>query len=347
MTLKDLVRPNIWNLSPYTCARNEFTGEALAWLDANENSRICQYNRYPDPLQLEVKQQLGAYRGVNPENIFFGVGSDECIDIAYRVFCRPGIDNVVAIEPTYGMYQVCADVNDVEYRRVSLNDDFSLDVDAIINACDEKTKIVWICSPNNPTANAFPLEQIKEICSRFNGITIVDEAYIDFSPVGSMVQFLNDYPRMIVMQTFSKAWASAAIRLGISYASTDIINIYNKVKYPYNISELTQQEALKVLADSSHIEAIVKELIDARNALAEKLSTLPHVKHIYPSDANFLLVKVSDADAIYNYLRDEKVIVRNRTRVHKCGECLRLTIGNDAENALLIEKLTEYGNTRK
>lgn len=347
MTLKDLVRPNIWNLSPYTCARNEFTGEALAWLDANENSRICQYNRYPDPLQLEVKQQLGAYRGVNPENIFFGVGSDECIDIAYRVFCRPGIDNVVAIEPTYGMYQVCADVNDVEYRRVSLNDDFSLDVDAIINACDEKTKIVWICSPNNPTANAFPLEQIKEICSRFNGITIVDEAYIDFSPVGSMVQFLNDYPRMIVMQTFSKAWASAAIRLGISYASTDIINIYNKVKYPYNISELTQQEALKVLADSSHIEAIVKELIDARNALAEKLSTLPEVKHIYPSDANFLLVKVSDADAIYNYLRDEKVIVRNRTRVHKCGECLRLTIGNDAENALLIEKLTEYGNTRK
>lgn len=347
MTLKDLVRPNIWNLSPYTCARNEFTGEALAWLDANENSRICQYNRYPDPLQLEVKQQLGAYRGVNPENIFFGVGSDECIDIAYRVFCRPGIDNVVAIEPTYGMYQVCADVNDVEYRRVSLNDDFSLDVDAIINACDEKTKIVWICSPNNPTANAFPLEQIKEICSRFNGITIVDEAYIDFSPVGSMVQFLNDYPRMIVMQTFSKAWASAAIRLGISYASTDIINIYNKVKYPYNISELTQQEALKVLADSSHIEAIVKELIDARNALAEKLSTLPDVKHIYPSDANFLLVKVSDADAIYNYLRDEKVIVRNRTRVHKCGECLRLTIGNDAENALLIEKLTEYVNTRK
>lgn len=347
MTLKELVRPNIWNLTPYTCARNEFTGEALAWLDANENSRICQYNRYPDPLQLEVKQQLGAYRGVNPENIFFGVGSDECIDIAYRVFCRPGIDNVVAIEPTYGMYQVCADVNDVEYRRVSLNDDFSLDVDAIINACDEKTKIVWICSPNNPTANAFPLEQIKEICSRFNGITIVDEAYIDFSPVGSMVQFLNDYPRMIVMQTFSKAWASAAIRLGISYASTDIINIYNKVKYPYNISELTQQEALKVLADSSHIEAIVKELIDARNALAEKLSTLPDVKHIHPSDANFLLVKVSDADAIYNYLRDEKVIVRNRTRVHKCGECLRLTIGNDAENALLIEKLTEYGNTRK
>jgi histidinol-phosphate aminotransferase len=347
MTLKDLVRPNIWNLSPYTCARNEFTGEALAWLDANENSRICQYNRYPDPLQMEVKQQLGAYRGVNPENIFLGVGSDECIDIAYRVFCRPGIDNVVAIEPTYGMYQVCADVNDVEYRRVSLNDDFSLDVDAIINACDEKTKIVWICSPNNPTANAFPLEQIKEICSRFNGITIVDEAYIDFSPLGSMVQFLNDYPRMIVMQTFSKAWASAAIRLGISYASDEIINIYNKVKYPYNISELTQQEALKVLADSTHIEAIVKELIDARNALAEKLSTLPDVKYIYPSDANFLLVKVSDADAIYKYLRDEKVIVRNRTRVHKCGECLRLTIGNDAENALLIEKLTEYGNTRK
>lgn len=344
MTLKELVRPNIWNLTPYTCARNEFTGEALAWLDANENSRICEYNRYPDPLQIEVKQKLGAYRGVNPENIFFGVGSDECIDIAYRVFCRPGIDNVVAIEPTYGMYQVCAEVNDIEYRRVSLNDDFSLDVDAIINACDESTKIIWICSPNNPTANAFPLEQIKEICNRFNGITIVDEAYIDFSPIGSMVQFLNEYPRMIVMQTFSKAWASAAIRLGISYASTEIIDIYNKVKYPYNISELTQQQALKVLANCDHIEAIVKELINARNNLASQLSTLPIVKHIYPSDANFLLVKVNNADDIYDYLREEKVIVRNRSRVHKCGDCLRLTIGNDAENALLIEKLIQYGN---
>lgn len=344
MTLKDLVRPNIWKLTPYTCARNEFTGEALAWLDANENSRICEYNRYPDPLQWEVKQKLGTYRGVKPENIFFGVGSDECIDIAYRVFCRPGIDNVVAIEPTYGMYQVCAEVNDIEYRRVSLNDDFSLDIDAIINACDDCTKIIWICSPNNPTANAFPLEQIKEICNRFNGITIVDEAYIDFSPIGSMLQFLNDYPRMIVMQTFSKAWASAAIRLGISYASTEIIDIYNKVKYPYNISELTQQQALKVLTDRDHIEYVVKELINARNNLATQLSTLPIVKHIYHSDANFLLVKVNNADAIYEYLRDKKVIVRNRSRVHKCGDCLRLTIGNDAENALLIEKLTQYGN---
>ncbi len=342
MTLQELIRPNILKLTPYTCARNEFTGEALAWLDANENSRITKYNRYPDPLQMAVKERLGAYRGVAPENIFLGVGSDECIDIAYRVFCRPGIDNVVAIEPTYGMYQVCADINDVEYRRVSLNDDFSLDIDALIAACDSNTKIMWICSPNNPTANAFPLEQIKEVTARFEGITIVDEAYIDFSTVGSMVQFLDKYPRMIVMQTFSKAWASAAIRLGISYASTEIIDIYNKVKYPYNISELTQNEALKALDDSARVEAVAREIVEARNALTEELAVLPDVLKIYPSDANFLLVKVSNADAIYEYLRDEKVIVRNRTRVHKCGDCLRLTVGNDIENQLLIDAIKRY-----
>ena len=229
MTLQQLVRPNIWSLKPYTCARNEYTGEARAWLDANENSRIDGYNRYPDPLQMEVKERLAALRGVEADRIFLGVGSDECIDIAYRVFCRPGVDNVVAIDPTYGMYEVCADINDVEYRPVSLGDRYSLDVDALLAATDANTRIMWICSPNNPTGNAFPLVKLKEICCRFDGITVIDEAYIDFSDKGSMVGMLDEFPRLIVMQTFSKAWASAAIRLGIAYASREIIDIYNKV----------------------------------------------------------------------------------------------------------------------
>lgn len=343
MTLKELVRPNIWNLKPYTCARDEFSGEAQAWLDANENSIITEYNRYPDPLQREVKKLIGQYRNIAPQNIFLGVGSDECIDIAYRVFCQPGVDNVVAIEPTYGMYQVCADINQVEYRRALLNDDFSLNIDNIFAACDSNTKILWICSPNNPTANAFPIEQIKEIASRFEGITIVDEAYIDFSAKGSMAHALTDLPRLIVMQTLSKAWAHAAIRLGIAFASTDIINIYNKVKYPYNVSQLTQQQAIKALNNAAEVEAVVAQLIDSRNNLAAQLDSLDCVTTIYPSDANFLLVKVTDANDIYNYLCNSGVVVRNRCRVALCDQCLRITVGNDTENALLIEYLKQYG----
>lgn len=343
MTLEELVRPNIRDLSPYTCARNEFTGEARAWLDANENSRITGLNRYPDPLQTEVKRQLGKYRNVTPDRIFLGVGSDECIDIAYRVFCRPGTDNVVSIEPTYGMYQVCADINDVEYRRVSLRDDFSLDTDALLATCDNNTKIVWICSPNNPTGNAFPREQLCDVCDRFGGITIIDEAYIDFSSKGSMTEYLDKYPNLIVMQTFSKAWASAAIRLGISYASPDITDIYNKVKYPYNVNELTQRQALKILDDVTHIEQATGEILEAREMLTTELSSLTEtVRCIYPSDANFILVKVNDANGIYDYLRNQGIIVRNRSRVHLCGNCLRITVGNDDENKLLIEKLREY-----
>ncbi len=348
MTIEELVRPNIRNLSPYTCARNEFTGEARAWLDANENSLITGLNRYPDPLQTEVKGHLGKYRNVSPDKIFLGVGSDECIDIAYRVFCRPGTDNVVAIEPTYGMYRVCADINDVEYRCVSLREDFSLDTAALLATCDDNTKIMWICTPNNPTGNAFPREQLCEVCDRFGGIIIIDEAYIDFSPKGSMIEYLDKYPNLIVMQTFSKAWASAAIRLGISYASPQIIGIYNKVKYPYNVNELTQLQALKILDDVKHIEQVTCKILEARDLLIAELSTLTDtVKCIYPSDANFILMKVSDANAIYEYLRDQGVIVRNRSRVHLCGNCLRITVGNEEENKLLIEKLHEYGCTNQ
>lgn len=343
MDIKQLVRPNILRLEPYTCARNEFSGTARAWLDANENSRITMYNRYPDPLQTSVKSLLADKRGVDPASIFLGVGSDECIDITYRVFCRPGIDNVVAIDPTYGMYKVCADINDVEYRSVTLDEGFRLNPDRLLAATDENTKVIWICSPNNPTGNAFSTDTLMDICNRFHGITVVDEAYVDFSPLGSLAHKAATTPRLIVMQTFSKAWASAALRLGIAYASTEIIDIFNKVKYPYNINELTQQQAMNVLRDSEHISDVVKELIDARRSLASQLAMLDVVQHIYPSDANFILVKVSDADRIYSWLRDNGVVVRNRNRVTLCQGCLRITVGTDEENQLLIDKLTEYG----
>lgn len=342
--LNQLIRPNILNLEPYTCARNEYTGEARAWLDANENSRIDGFNRYPDPLQIEVKTKLGAMRGVDVDRIFLGVGSDECIDITYRVFCRPGIDNVVAIEPTYGMYSVCAAINDVEYRNVRLRDDFSLDVEALFGAVDGNTKVIWICSPNNPTGNAFPMDVLREVASRFDGIVVVDEAYVDFSDAGSMVDVLDEYPNLIVMQTFSKAWASAALRLGIAFASREIISVFNNVKYPYNINILTQRQALSVLESADVIRKVVEELVAARDKLGERLSALECVRRVHPSDANFLLVEVADAGALYEFLKSCGVIVRNRSRVALCGNCLRITVGTDEENDLLIEKMTEYGN---
>lgn len=344
MTLKELTRPNIWNLEPYTCARDEFKGQASAWLDANENSVIEGLNRYPDPLQWKVKQQISEVMGMPAENIFLGVGSDECIDMCYRVFCRPGVDNVVAISPTYGMYGVCADINDVEYRQVPLRSDFSLDVDALLAAADVNTRVMWICSPNNPTGNAFPLSQLREIAARFEGITVIDEAYVDFSDRGTMAASLNEFPRLIVMRTFSKAWAAAAVRLGIAFASTDIIALFNKVKYPYNINILTQREALRILADKEHVARVAAEIVAARNRLAIELGTLPIVERVYPSDANFLLVKMRGVDAteVYGYLCRNGVVVRNRSRVALCGNCLRITVGNERENELLIACLKQY-----
>lgn len=342
MTISQLLRPNIRTLAPYTCARNEYTGDARAWLDANENSRLDGLNRYPDPLQTDVKRRLALLRGVDPSQIFLGVGSDECIDLTYRVFCRPGIDNVVAIDPTYGMYSVCAAINDVEYRPVPLRSDFSIDTEALFAAVDQSTKVLWICSPNNPTGNAFPVSQLEEIASRFQGITVVDEAYVDFSPCGSMVAALDRCPRLIVMQTFSKAWGAAAMRLGIAYASPEIIGVFNNVKYPYNINILTQREALRLLGDHHRIAAVAREIVQSRDHLAHALAALACVRRVYPSDANFLLVEVSDADAIYAFLRDAGVIVRNRSRVTLCGNCLRITVGTESENDLLINCLSAY-----
>ena len=343
MNLQALVRPNIWNLVPYSSARSEFTGAASVFLDANENPFNNPYNRYPDPLQQEVKALIAQLRGVAAGQIFLGVGSDECIDVVYRTFCRPGVDNVVAMSPSYGMYEVCADINDVEYRRVPLTDDFSLNADALLAAADENTKVMWICSPNNPTGNAFALDEIEAICSRFAGIVVVDEAYIDFSTGGSMLSRLSSIPNLIVMQTLSKAWGSASVRLGIAYASAEIIGIFNKVKYPYNINLLTQRYAIDRLERHSEVAAWVELLKANRQWLIEALGSLRCVKHIYPTDANFVLVRVSDADAIYDYLRAGGIIVRNRNRVEKCLGCLRITVGTAEENEILINALKEYG----
>ena len=342
MNLDKLVRPNISKLTPYSSARNEFTGSASIFLDANENPYNEPFNRYPDPLQREVKKRLAAIKGVKPENIFLGVGSDEGIDLAYRIFCRPGIDNVVAIAPSYGMYEVCADINDIEYRRVSLDDNFNFDPDTLLAATDENTKLLWICSPNNPTGNAYPIEMILKTAQAFSGIVMVDEAYIDFSSKGSMIAHLDQCPNVIVLQTFSKAWGRAGLRLGVAYASPEIIDYYNKVKYPYNINAITQEKAIEALENVAEVKAWVDELLDNRSLLAEDLEKMSCVKHIYPSDANFLLIRVDNPDCLYNFLCNQGIIVRNRNRVEKCAGCLRITIGTKDENAQLINAINDY-----
>ena len=316
--LNKLLRPNIRQLKPYSSARNEFKGEASVFLDANENPFNPPYNRYPDPLQWEVKEKIAQIKGVSPENILLGVGSDEPIDLLFRAFCRPGINNVVAIDPTYGMYKVCADINDVEYRPVVLNEDFDFSPDKLLDACDENTKLIFLCSPNNPTGNALSVTKIVEVLTRFSGIVIVDEAYIDFSSQPSFLKKLNEYPNLVVLQTFSKAWGSAGIRLGMAFASSEIISIFNKIKYPYNINKLTQEHALILLSHQDQVRLWVKELIDERNELARQLAAFSFINKIYPSDANFLLVKTNDAQRLYNYLVTKGIIVRNRSNITLC-----------------------------
>ncbi len=344
MEIKSIIRENIAKLKPYSSARSEFKGNASVWLDANENPYNMPSNRYPDPLQIAVKRGIAEVRGVDVEQIFLGVGSDECIDLAYRIFCEPKVDNVVAISPTYGMYEVCADINDVEYRKVALDANFEFDAKELLAATDEHTKIIWICSPNNPTGNSYTLEKIKYVCDNFGGIVVVDEAYIDFSSGGSMVKFLNETPNMIVMQTFSKAWGSAAVRLGIAFASTEVISYYNKVKYPYNINILTQNYAIDLLKQHETVKAWVKQLIEARAWLITQLERVEYIEHIYPTDANFVLVRVADANGLYNYLCSQGIIIRNRNSVELCHGCVRITVGTDAENSELIDKMLKYNS---
>ena len=343
LPLEQLVRPNIWSLAPYSSARDEYSGkEAHVFLDANENPYNTPYNRYPDPLQLEVKSALKKVKGVPEEMIFLGNGSDEAIDLAYRVFCNPGRDNVVAIAPTYGMYQVCADINDVEYRTVLLDENFDFHADDLLAACDANTKIIWICSPNNPTGNSLNRDEILKVIERFEGIVIVDEAYIDFAQQLSLRQELPAHPNLIILQTMSKAWGSAAIRLGMAFASQEIVTIYNKVKYPYNVNQLTQQQALEMLKDPFEIDKYVKILLAERSRLMQSFQDLPICEQIYKTDANFFLAKMTDANAIYNYLVDKGVIVRNRHKIQLCQNCLRITIGNRTENNELLAALRQY-----
>ena len=341
MEIKELLRDNILRLAPYSCARDEFKGEASVYLDANESPYNNGTNRYPDPLQSEVKTLLSPIKKVLPSQIFLGNGSDEAIDLVYRIFCRPGFDNVVAPAPTYGMYQVCADINDIEYRAVPLTDGYQLDLPAMKAAIDTNTKAIWLCSPNNPTGNVFAKEDLLWFLDNVNAMVIIDEAYIDFSEKGTMVEMLDKYPNLIVLQTFSKAWGQAAIRLGIALASEEVIGYFNKVKYPYNVNILTQQHAIKVLNDVDRKERNVAEILAQRDILRDLLLSVPCVKEVYPSDANFLLCRVSDADAIYAYLQHKGIIVRNRNRVTLCANCLRITVGTPTENAEIYETLKE------
>ena len=343
MSLEQLVRPNIWRLAPYSSARDEYSGkEAHVFLDANESPYNAPYDRYPDPLQRDLKKMLEKVKGVPADNIFLGNGSDEAIDLAYRVFCEPGRDNVVAIEPTYGMYKVCADINDVEYRPVLLGPGFQLSAERLLAAADVHTKIIWICSPNNPTGNSLDRDEILKVVNTFQGIVIVDEAYIDFAQQLSLRQELPSHPNLIILQTMSKAWASAAIRLGMAFASKDIIHIYNKVKYPYNLNLLTQQQPMEMLADPFEVDKWVKTLLQERSRLIQAFLELPVCREVFKTDANFFLARMTDAQRIYDYLVERGIIVRNRHRVKLCEECLRITIGTRSENAELLSALRQY-----
>ena len=341
--LEQLVRKNIWSLAPYSSARDEYSGkEAHVFLDANENPYNGPYNRYPDPLQRELKQQLQKVKGVPEDMIFLGNGSDEAIDLAYRVFCNPGRDNVVAIEPTYGMYKVCADINDVEYRPVLLDDGFEMHADRLLAACDERTKLIWICSPNNPTGNSLNRDEIVKVIEAFQGIVIVDEAYIDFAQQQSLRTELVRHENLVILQTMSKAWASAAIRMGMAFASREIISIYNKVKYPYNVNLLTQQQAMEILKDPYEVDKWVKILMEERQRLMQAFQELPLCEQVFRTDANFFLARVTDAQRVYDYLVDRGIIVRNRSRVQLCHNCLRITIGTRTENAGLLAALRQF-----
>ena len=338
--LKELTRENVWNLAPYSCARNEFSGRnASVYLDANENPYNSPFNRYPDPLQLEVKKQLAKVKQVPEESIFIGNGSDEPIDLMYRCFTEPKVDNVVAMDPTYGMYKVCADINDVEYRTVMLEPGFRLNAEKMLAACDEHTKIIWLCTPNNPSGNALDTNEVIKVLNGFVGFVVVDEAYSDFSSQKPFRLELAKYPNMVVLNTMSKAWGCAGIRMGKAFAQKTVIDIMNKVKYPYNVNILTQREALELLKDPYEVDKWVRTILLERSRMIDAIGLLPMCRKIHHSDANFLLVEVDDAQATYDYLVDKGIIVRNRNSVRLCEGCLRITIGTKTENQELLAAL--------
>jgi len=345
-SINNILRENIKQLVPYSSARDEYQGEASVFLDANENaygSPLEQaYNRYPDPLQFEVKRRLSEIKGVPPRNIFLGNGSDEAIDILFRSFCNPGVDNVILVPPTYGMYQVSANINDIAVKNVPLTEEFQLNLDGIAEAIDNNTKLIFICSPNNPTGNSIDRADVETLLANFSGIVVVDEAYINFSRQKTFIQELTEYANLVVLQTLSKAWGLAGLRVGMAFASEEIIEVMNKVKPPYNVNEASQQLALQALANVDLVNLWIKETLQQRDQLVLSLKNFDFVVDIYPSDANFILVKTTDANGIYNFLVKQGIIVRNRSKVELCEGCLRITVGTPDENNILLQNLQNF-----
>lgn len=349
--LQNILRKNIKELVPYSSARDEFKGDASVYLDANENSYGSplneSYNRYPDPLQFKLKRRLAEIKGVPVQNIFLGNGSDEAIDILFRAFCNPGIDNVITVPPTYGMYEVSANINDVEVRKINLNADYQLDMEGIAEAIDEHTKIIFICSPNNPTGNSIGRQDIETILANFNGLVVIDEAYINYSRQKTFIRELPEYANLVILHTLSKAWGLAGLRVGMAFASEEIIEVFNKVKPPYNINDASQKLALEALQNVEQVNEWIKETVAEREKLLVELSSLPVVLKIYPSDANFILVKTIDPKGIYQFLVTQDIIVRDRSKVELCEGCLRITIGTPEENVLLIKALKNFQEFNK
>ncbi|WP_373398163.1 histidinol-phosphate transaminase [Algoriphagus halophilus] len=346
--LTKLLRPHIAELQPYTSARDEYTGKIGVFLDANENPYGSitdqDYNRYPDPYQQELKEKISEIKKVDPSQIFLGNGSDEAIDLLFRAFCNPGKDNVILLPPTYGMYEVSASINDIETRKVALTSDFQLQPEKIIGATDEHSKIIFVCSPNNPSGNKVKREEIQFLLKNFNGIVVVDEAYIDFNDDPSFTTELEEFPNLLVIQTFSKAWGLASLRLGMAFGSKEIIRILNRIKPPYNISGLTQETVLKAMDKYGKVQKMIQEILSEREFLKEELGQLPFIQHIFPSHANFLLVKMPHATEVYNELIEQKVIVRNRSKVLLCEDCLRISVGTRSENEAFIQALKKVAS---
>lgn len=344
--LQSLIRENIKTLVAYSSARDEFSGDAKVFLDANENSLGSPltkwYNRYPDPHQVAIKQKLSTIKSIPAEHIFLGNGSDECIDLLFRCFCNPGKDNVIICPPTYGMYQVSANINDIAIKKVPLTDDFQLDLIHLENAVDANTKIIWLCSPNNPTGNSLNRTDIETVLNNFNGLVVVDEAYINFSKQKSFVKELADYPNLVVLQTLSKAWGLAGLRLGMAFASAAIIELLNKVKPPYNISQATQELVVKALDEVGQVNDMIKLLVDMRDALADVFRTMPTVEKVYPSDGNFILVKIKEARKLYEFLLTKGIVLRDRSNVQLCEDCLRITVGTEQDNTLLVDAMQDW-----
>lgn len=343
MDINKLQRENIKNLRPYSTARDEYKGQASIFLDANENSYGSpleeNYNRYPDPLQLDLKDAISKIKGVPIENTFLGNGSDEAIDLLFRAFCEPKQDNVVILPPTYGMYEVSAGINNVEIRKVNLLPNFQLDLDGIAEAVDENTKLIFICSPNNPTGNSIVRTDIETVLANFKGLVVIDEAYINYAKQRTFIKELTEYPNLIVLQTFSKAWGLAALRLGMAFAARPVIDVLNKVKPPYNINQATQDIALKALQNIEQVNEWIKITVAERENLSKELAALAIVKKVYPSDANFILIEVENALSTYNALVAEGIIIRDRSKVTLCEGCLRITIGTQEENKTLLAAL--------